>query len=142
MINYTPTFLQLIQLAGIGHFGILIASFQVPRIFDWKHELAPLHPFVRQLFWVYGAFIVLTIASFGVLTLVNAQALVAGDPVARSLAAFIALFWAVRLGVQWLVFDARPFLTTRWRALGYHTLAAAFIYFVAVFSYVAFMPQK
>ena len=136
-MNLTPTFLQLIQLAGLGHFGILIASAQVPRIFDWKRELALLHPFLRHLFWVYGAFIVLTIASFGVLTLVNAKALASGDPVARSLAAFIAVFWAVRLGVQWLLFDASPFLTSRWRTLGYHTLAAAFIYFITIYGCAA-----
>jgi hypothetical protein len=129
--------LHLLQLAGIGHFGILIASFQVPRIFDWQRELAPLHPFLRRLFWVYGLFIVLTIASFGVLTLVNVEALAAGDPVARSLAVFIALFWALRLAVQWFVFDARPFLTSRWRWLGYQTLAGAFVYFIAVFGAAA-----
>ena len=128
---------HLILLGGIGHFGILAASIQVPLIFDWKRELAPLHPFVRQLFWVYGVFIAMTIASFGVITLVNGEALALGTTLARSIAAFIAVFWAARLAVQCFVFDARPFLTSTWRWLGYHTLTGAFIFFTALYGYLA-----
>jgi hypothetical protein len=91
---------DLLLLAGYGHFGILLASIQVPRVLDWRSELAGLHPFVRQLFWVYGVFIVFTIAALGTLTLMNLQALVEGDAVARSLAGFTSLFWALRLVVQ------------------------------------------
>lgn len=129
---------HLLLVAGFGHFGILIASVQVPKVLDWKHELAPLHPFVRQLFWVYGAFIVLMIAGFGTLTLMNAEALAAGSPLARGMAALVAVFWSVRLAVQCFVFDARPFLTTRWRWLGYHTLTSAFVFFTLLYGYLAF----
>ncbi len=128
---------HLILLGGLGHFAILLASAQVPRVLDWKHELAPLHPFVRQLFWVYGAFIVLTIAGFGVLTLMNVDALAAGSQLARGTAALVAVFWAVRLAVQCFVFDARPFLTNAWRRLGYHTLTAAFVFFTLLYGYLA-----
>lgn len=128
---------HLILLGGLGHFAILLASAQVPRVLDWKHELAPLHPFVRQLFWVYGAFIVLTIAGFGVLTLMNVDALAAGSQLARGTAALVAVFWAVRLAVQCFVFDARPYLTNAWRRLGYHTLTAAFVFFTLLYGYLA-----
>lgn len=129
---------HLLLLAGIGHFGILAASVQVPAIFDWGKELAPLHPLLRRLFWVYGVFIVLTILSFGALTLWNVMPMSQGEPVARSLAAVIAVFWAARLVVQCFVFDARPFLTNGWRWLGYHTLTGAFVYFTAVYGWTAF----
>lgn len=128
---------HLILLGGLGHFAILLASAQVPRVLDWKHELASLHPFVRQLFWVYGAFIVLVIAGFGVLTLMNVDALAAGSQLARGIAALVAVFWAVRLAVQCFVFDARPFLTNAWRRLGYHTLTAAFVFFTQLYGYLA-----
>ena len=128
---------HLILLGGLGHFAILLASAQVPRVLDWKHELAPLHPFVRQLFWGYGAFIVLTIAGFGVLTLMNVDALAAGSQLARGTAALVAVFWAVRLAGQCFVFDARPYLTNAWRRLGYHTLTAAFVFFTLPYGYLA-----
>lgn len=128
---------HLLLLAGVGHFGILLASIQVPAVMNWKEELARLHDFNRKLFWVYGAFIVLTIAAFGTLTLVNADELEKGSLLARSLAGFIAFFWAARLAVQGFIFDARPFLTSRWRWFGYHTLTAAFIFQTTVYGYVA-----
>ncbi|MBX7207881.1 MAG: hypothetical protein K1X78_06210 [Verrucomicrobiaceae bacterium] len=128
----------LLTLAGFGHFGILLASIQVPSALNWNHELARLPVLLRQLFWVYGVFIVLTITGFGWLTLRHLPALEAGDPLARSLAAFIAVFWALRLAVQIAVFHARPYLTNAWRVLGYHTLTAAFVFFTAVYGWAAF----
>lgn len=128
--------------AGLGHFGILIASAMVPRMLDWRTNLAGLHPFLRRLFWVYGVFIVLVIVGFGTLTLLNASAMAAGDPVARSLCAFIAVFWFARLVVQWFVFDAGPFLKNGWMVAGYHTLTIAFIGLVLVYGWAAFLPQS
>lgn len=130
----------LLTLAGLGNFGILIASALTPKALDWKTTLAPLHPFLRTLFWVYGVFIVLTIAGMGTLTLLHVKAMAAGKPVARSLAAFIAVFWSARLGVQFFVFDATEFLTTRWRRLGYHVLTVAFIAQAAVYLFAALRP--
>lgn len=132
----------LLQLAGLAHFSILIASALTPRALDWRKNLAPLLPFLRTLFWIYGAFIVLTIASFGTLTLLNAGAMAAGEPVARSLCAVIAIFWLARLGVQLFVFDARPFLTNWFYKLGYHGLTVAFTAFVGIYGWAAIFPGK
>ena len=74
----------------------------------------------------------------GTLTLINARAMAAGDPVARSLAAFIAVFWGARLIVQLFVFDASPWLTNAWLKLGNHLLTAAFIAFVSVYAFATF----
>jgi len=52
-------------LAGIGHFCVLIASFQVPTRLHWKEDLRKLTSFNRKLMWVHGAFAVLTIIAFG-----------------------------------------------------------------------------
>ncbi|MFN0076758.1 MAG: hypothetical protein ACKVY0_09805 [Prosthecobacter sp.] len=130
----------LLILAGVGHFGILIASFMVPKALNWKANLAPLPPFLRTLFWVYGAFIVLTIAGFGTLTLLHAQAMAAGEPVAGSLAAFIAVFWSARLFVQFFIFEADAFLTSTARKIGYHTLTLAFTAQVVVYALAAVAP--
>ncbi|MBM3841150.1 MAG: hypothetical protein FJ398_24985 [Verrucomicrobia bacterium] len=97
----------MLRIAGALHFCVLIASALVPRGLHWRENLAPLPRLVRQLFWVYGAFIVLCIASFGTLTLLHATRMAEGDAVVRSLCAFIALFWLTRLGVQLFVVDGR-----------------------------------
>lgn len=129
---------NLLRLAGIGHFGILTASALVPKVLDWKTALKPLPPFLRTLFWVYGVFIVLTIIGLGTLTLFHADAMAAGDSVARGLAGFIALFWGARLAVQLFVFDARAYLTNVWLKLGDHLLTLVFIFFTVVFALAAF----
>lgn len=126
-----------LRLAGLGHFVILTASALVPKVLDWKTALKPLPPFLRTLFWVYGIFIVLTIISFGTLTLLHADAMALGDPVARSVAAVIAVFWGARLIVQLFVFDARPYLTNVWLKLGDHLLTLAFVFFTLVYAAAA-----
>ena len=126
-----------LRIAGLGHFAILTASALVPKVLDWKTALEPLPPFLRTLFWVYGVFIVLTIAGLGTLTLLNAHAMAVGDPVARSLAAFIAVFWGARLIVQLFVFDARPYLTNAWLRIGNCLLTAAFVFFTLAYSFAA-----
>src|SRR6476661_11017404 len=122
-----------LQMAAALQFLILIASACTPRLLDWRTNLATLHPFLRRLFWVYGAFIVLVIISFGTLTLLQADELASAAPLARWVCAMIAVFWLARLGVQFFVFDARPFLTTAFRRVGYHGLT--FLFSALVFIY-------
>jgi len=125
-------------LGGVLHFFTLIASAMVPKTLDWKGELAKLMPFLRTLFWVYGAFIVLTIFAFGLLSVLYWKELASGEGLARGVCAFIAIFWGVRLVVQLFVFDASEFLTTWYFKLGYHVLTVTFIYQTAAYGYCAF----
>jgi hypothetical protein len=127
----------LFQIAAALQLSVLIASALVPRVLDWRRNLAPLHPFLRKLFWVYGVFIVMVIIGFATLTWLHAGAMVDREPVARSLCAFIAIFWAARLFVQLSIFDAREFLTNRLYRLGYHGLTIIFAFLVFVYGKAA-----
>lgn len=130
----------LILLGSAIQLSILIASALTPRALDWKAALAPLPRLLRRLFWVYGAFIVLVIVGFGILAAAFASEIAAGEPLGRALAAFIAVFWAARLGVQAWVFDARPYLTRPLYRIGYHLLTAAFVALVLIFGTAALFP--
>lgn len=92
-------------LAGIGHFCILGASFQVPQRLEWKSDLAKLKPFNRKLMWVYGGFTVLTIVAFGTLTLALHDEMLRGDRAALGIALFIGVHWAARIAVDFFYFD-------------------------------------
>lgn len=127
----------LLVLAGICHFGILIASALVPGVLDWKGELAKLAPLCRHVVWTHGAFIVLTIIAFGAVTVINAPALAGGTRLARTVCAVISLFWLARLGIQFFLFDAKPFLRTIFLKIGYHGLTVVFTFLVAVYGYAA-----
>ena len=117
----------IIRGCGFVHCCILIASAMVPRVLDWRSQLAPLHSFLRRLFWVYGVFIVMTIVGFGAISIGCAAEIVAGSPLARAFCGLVAFFWLVRLVVQFFIFDASEFLTTWWLRLGYHALTVAFM---------------
>lgn len=130
---------NLIFVGGILHFGILVASALVPQALDWKTSLARLDPLSRQIVWVHGGFIVLVIVGFGALSLLLAGELASGAPLARGVCGFIAVFWGARLAVQFLVFDARPHLSSAFLKCGYHALSVVFAYHAAVFAWAALL---
>ena len=131
----------LIRIGGVLHLGILIASALVPGALEWKRELEKLRPLSRQLIWVHGAFIVLVIIAFGVISLALPGELASRTPLARAVCAFIAFFWLARLGVQFFVFDATPFLTRPHLKIGYHALTVVFFVLVVIYGYAAFAPR-
>jgi hypothetical protein len=132
----------LLQIAAALQLSILVASALTPRVLDWRRNLSSLHPFLRKLFWVYGAFIVMVIIAFATLTFLYADAMANGEPVAHSLCTFIAIFWSARLAVQLSIFDARPFLTRWFYKLGYHGLTFLFVVLVSIYGWAAIFPGK
>jgi len=133
----TLTLSTALFLTGIGQLCVLVASALVPIRLDWRNRLAPLPALVRQLFWVYGGYVVLSIISLGLITAVNAEELAAGSRLARSFCLFAGAFWGIRLSLQPFL-DARPFLTAWWLTAGYHLLTLLFVTFTIVFFWAAF----
>ena len=122
--------------AGIGQFSVLIASALVPVRLQWTTVLKPLPPLVRQLVWVYGGYVVLSIISLGAICVANATELASGSGLARSVCGYIAVFWGIRLSLQ-TVLSAKPFLTTWWLRAGYHLLTLVFVTLTGVFAWAA-----
>ncbi len=120
--------------AGVGQLCVLVASAMVPVRLDWRRTLEPLPPLVRQLFWVYGGYVVLSIVSLGTICLVNSQEIASGSILARSFCAYAMLFWGIRLSLQPFL-KAKPFLTTWWLVAGYHLLTVFFISFTLIFAW-------
>lgn len=127
----------LLLIGGLLHIATLGAALAVPTVLDWRTELSKLATMLRQLFWVYGAFIAFTILAFGVLTLCCATQLAEGTPLARAVCGLIATFWAARLGVQFFVFDPKPYLTHWVLVVGYHGLTAIFLAQTLIYGYAA-----
>jgi hypothetical protein len=130
---------DLIRLAGAGQLCVLAASALVPFRLKWKDDLASLPRLHRQMYWVYGGYVVLSIVAFGVISLANADEIAAGSPLARWFCGYVAVFWGVRLTLQPL-FDVRPHLTTWWLKAGYHLLTLLFAGFTAVYGLAAVRP--
>lgn len=127
----------LLQIAGVMHLGLMCAGLLMPRVVEMRLHLAKLPPFIRQLFWIYYSFIGLCLVSFCIITILFADTLAAGSPLARALCAFFAVFWTVRLFAATFVFNMKPYLTTTFRRLGYHAMNIVFAYLPIVYAWAA-----
>lgn len=126
----------LIFLAGVGQLAVLIASALVPFQLKWKTELAVLSRLHRQMYWVYGGYVVLAIAAFGLISLFNARELANGSGLARGVCGYIGVFWGIRLALQW-VFDVKGHLSTWWLRVGYYALTMLFASFTLLYGFAA-----
>ena len=59
----------LIFISGILHLGTLIGSAQVPKELKFKEELPKVAPLMRHWTLVAGAYVVLNLIAFGVISL-------------------------------------------------------------------------
>jgi alginate O-acetyltransferase complex protein AlgI len=126
-MNHFAHWLSLaLWLAGIGHFCILFASFQVPIRLGWKKDLAQLTPFNRKLMWVYAGTTLFTIIVFGILTLFLHHEFLAGDRAAAALATFIAIFWTLRILIDFVYFEHSDWPTGIQFVVGHFLLTALF----------------
>lgn len=130
----------LIFAAGFCQLAVLIASALVPIRLRWKDDLQVLPKLHRQLYWIYGGYVVLGISSLGLISIVNAGELARGSLLARSMCAYITLFWGIRLSLQ-TVLDVGPHLTTWWLKAGYHTLTVLFVSFTTLFAMATIWPE-
>ena len=132
---------QLIFIGGIAQLCVLIASAIVPFRLNWRAEFQCLPRLHRQMYWVYGGYIVLSIVAFGLISLFNAEALASGSRLARSFCLYVALFWGVRSTLQ-AVLDVKAHLTAWWLRFGYHGLTGLFLYFAAIYGWAALYPGR
>ncbi len=125
-----------IFVVGVAQLCVLVASALVPVRLQWSDLLASLPLLVRQLFWVYGGYVVLSIISLATISMVCADELAAGSLLARAFCVYATMFWGIRLSLQPFL-DAKPFLTAWWLRAGYHLLTVLFTCFTLVFGWAA-----
>lgn len=127
-------FSTALWLAGIGHFCVLIASFQVPTRLKWKEDLSKLTAFNRKLMWVHGAYAVITIIAFGCLTLTLHDEILRGERAAMGLCAFIALYWLIRIAVDFSYYAHADWPQGRGFAVGHVLLNLLFAFLAGTYS--------
>lgn len=130
----------VIVVAGCAQLALLVAIVQVPWTLRWRTELQPLPRVHRQMHWVYGGYMTMSIAALAILSIVSAPELSSGSRLARGVCAYAALFWCVRLVCQG-VFDMEPYLTRPWMKAGYAALTLMFASLTAVYAWAAVRGQ-
>lgn len=129
---------DLIFCAGVGQLCVLVASALVPVRLNWKADLQVLPRLHRQLFWIYGGYVVLAIIALGLISVTSAAELAQGTPLARCVCGYIAVFWGVRLALQ-VVLEVKGHFTTWWLKAGYHLLTVLFATFTLIFGWASIM---
>jgi hypothetical protein len=130
------TLTRLIFVAGIGQLSVLIASALVPFQLNWREELKCLPRLHRQMYWVYGGYVVLSIVAFAALSIFNSRELASGSALARGFCAYVAVFWGIRVVLQ-AVFDVREHLAGWWLKAGYFVLTLMFAGFTVIYASAA-----
>src|SRR4051812_31189769 len=108
--------ITLLRLGGAFLLGLFVMNFFVPRKFKWAEELPRLSLLNRRIFQVHAIFIALILLLMGLLMVTLPSALIAPDPLARAVCGGLAIFWLLRLWMQWFLYDAelwrgKPFET-------------------------------
>ena len=130
----TSSLTILLQIAALLHIGLICAGASMPRAVGLRTHLVALPPFIRRLFLVYFSFIGLVLFGFACLTFFFADAMAAGEPLARALCVLLTAFWTLRLVAMAFIFDVRPYLTNWFYRLGYQATNLVFVYLVAVYA--------
>ena len=127
---------HLIYLAGFGQLAILTASALVPFRLNWREELRCLKPLHRQMYWVYGGYVVLSIMALAAISIFNASELASGSGLARGFCAYVTVYWGVRVVLQ-AFFNVKEHLTAWWLRIGYVVLGLLFLSLTIVYGWAA-----
>ena len=135
-IGLVPALSLLIFVLGIAQICILAASFQVPSRLRWKEELPRLSSLNHKLMWTYGSFIVYSILSFGVLTLVLHDDILRGTRAGVAVSVVIFVWWLLRLGTDIFYFKSSDWPKGRFMQIGHVMLNCLFTFVLCGFGCV------
>lgn len=133
---------QLVYLAGWAQIALVLGSLAVPKVLNWKQELARIQPLIKQMFWVYAAYIVVINLCFGLLSVFDCHELINGSALAMLLTGFIAVYWISRVLIQFLYFDRANFPNGNWYRLGEAALVLVFVFLSCIYGWAAYFNFK
>jgi len=122
-----------LRVAGWGQVVLILGSLGIPHVLGWRDKLAPLTTLLRQMFWVYSAYIWLTNLCFGLISALGPNLLLDGSPLAACVTGFILSYWLLRMAVQWLYFDISEIPMTGFNVFARWSLEILFTCLTAVY---------
>lgn len=105
-----PSLSTLIFLSGIAQVVLSLGSIAIPFILNWRSEMTKVNVLIRNIFYTYSVYILMTNIWFGTISICLPDVLVSPSPLSAAVTIFIALYWWGRVGVQFLFgqADGRP----------------------------------
>lgn len=129
----------LIRLAGLAQIALVIGSLAIPRILNWRGELAKVQILIKQMFWTYAAYILVINLCFGLVSVFCYRESSNGSKLAMLLTGFIAVYWISRILIQFFYFDRTGFPKGMWHKLGEALLITLFIFLSTVYSWAGYI---
>lgn len=139
-MNDQETLTTLVRIAGAGQIlmmGILMAI--VPRTLGWGPVLSSMPRLHRQIHTVYSKYATGTSFVIGIFSLAYAGEIVSAEGLGFGVGLFAALYWGVRLSLQW-IYDMRSVLTTPRMKFGFHLLTFLFASLTGLYLWIALRP--
>ena len=129
---------SFIQLAGALQLIIAVANFFLPAKLHYREILAKVSPIIRQIFTVHSIYIVLVLIGFGLICLLFPNDLCGASPLGKFLCGFLAIFWGLRVVLQFTYYDRT---IKKKHPLGALFFGAVFLYLAAIFAFTTFFGK-
>lgn len=123
-----------LRIGGALLIALALAHVQFSKRFRWREESARLSPFNRQVLLVHAFFIALAIGLMGLLMLGWPRALATPSVLGKPITAGLAIFWAIRLYVQWFVYDRELWRGKRFETAVHLAFTAFWAYLTVLFA--------
>ena len=127
------TIQQLVFIAGLAQVVLVLGSLAIPKILNWRPELAKVQPLIKQMFWTYAAYILVINLCFGLLSIFDSLDLINGSKLAMLITGFIAVYWISRVLIQFFYFDRANFPAGKWNKLAEVLLVSLFVFLSVVY---------
>jgi hypothetical protein len=121
---------DVLGLRRLRRAGDAVVIFVGCKWLTWRRTLAP-----GAQWWQHAGYL------FAWLSLFNARELAGGSRLARWVCGYNAVFWGVRLALQW-IFDVKEHLSNWWLRVGYYALTILFAGFTLLYGFAALLPIK
>jgi hypothetical protein len=125
---------SVVRLAGLGQLALAAASTAIPIVLRWRQQTAGLRPLLRQLFWIYAGYILGFHVAFGLLSLLAPGWLLDGSGLATAVSGFIAVYWSVRLVLQFTYLDRADAPQGPWFTAAETALVTLFVFLSAIYA--------
>jgi len=138
-MNVSASLLVLLQGAAALQIAIAVMNLFLVRLLKWGDELARMPLLLREVFYVHGWFISVTLAIFAAMSWRFASELAAGiNPVCRWLAGGIGVFWGIRTILQVVWYSSSHWRGQTGRTVAHIILLIVYGGFAATYLWAAF----
>ena len=130
---------NLILLAGVGQICVVLGSLLIPKMLNWSEETNKMNPLLKQVFWTYAGYILVTNLSFGLLSVLSPESLLAKSFLSKAVTLFITVYWLARILIQFFYFDRKSAPQGTIFTIGEILLIGSFVFFTGVYGYCFYL---